>query len=71
MLSNQFQNRLDPEVVRIACELYFERACRIEAPYGVVMKTNIENPIGFFRWCYEDAIKQYKASRSSKRSAKR
>lgn len=68
MLVNQFQNRLDTEVVRIACELYFERACRIEAPYGVIMKTSIQNPVGYFRWCYEDAIKQYKASRSSRSS---
>ena len=66
LLINQFENRLDPEVVQIACELYFERACRIELPHGVVMKTKIENPIGYFRWCYEDAIKQYKATGSKK-----
>lgn len=64
MLSNQYQNRLDPEVVRIACELYFERACRIEAPYGVVMKIDVREPVGFFNSCYDNAIKLYKASQS-------
>jgi hypothetical protein len=67
MLANQFMNRLDPEVVKIACELYFDRACEINVPHGVVMKLNIENPVGFYRRCYEDAIKQYKVTRNRNR----
>lgn len=64
MLVNQFPNQLSPEVVRIACELYFNRACRITIPEGVTMAMDIQNPVGFFQICYKDAIKQYKAQRS-------
>lgn len=67
----KFKNRLDPEVVRIACEIYFDHACRIEAPYGVVMKMNVKEPVAYFSWCYESAIKQYKAMRSSKNKSRK
>jgi len=63
MLLNQFPNQLSPEVVSIACELYFNRACRITVPEGVVMAIDIKNPVGFFQNCYKDAIKQYKAAK--------
>jgi len=64
MLVNQFKGRLDPAVVKIACELYFDRACEVRPPHGVIMKIPVENPVGFFHRCYEDAIKQYKATRN-------
>lgn len=64
MLVNQFPTQLSPEVVRIACELYFDRACSIQVSEGVVMRQRIENPVGFFQWCYKDAIKKYKVKRS-------
>jgi hypothetical protein len=54
MLLNQFDNLLSPEVVKIACELYFDRAIKID----------VNNPTGFFQTCYRDAIKVYKASNS-------
>lgn len=63
MLINQFQNQLDPAVVEIACELYFERACQQNGD-RIMMKLDVENPVGYFRFCYEDAIKQYKLKRS-------
>ncbi|MEC0092519.1 hypothetical protein [Paenibacillus macquariensis] len=63
MLLNQFSNQLDPEVVKMATELYFDRACTMTLE-GVIMKFEIQNPVGYFRWCYEDAIKQYKARRN-------
>lgn len=69
MLVNQFQTQLSPEVVRTACELYFDRACYIQAPEGVLMRQRVDNPVGFFRWCYKDAIKQYKASRNKRSGA--
>lgn len=63
MLINQFPNQLSAEVVKIACERYFERACRIQVPEGVVMQLDIKNPVGFFQTCYKEAIQQYKANR--------
>lgn len=69
MLMNQFKRQLDPAVIKIACELYFDRACSVQPPDGVKMKLNIENPVGFFRRCYEDAIKQYKATRNRRKRA--
>jgi hypothetical protein len=69
MLVNQFQMQLSSEVVRIACELYFARACYIQAPYGVLMRQRVDNPVGFFQWCYKDALKQYKASRNKRNGA--
>lgn len=71
MLLNQFPNQLSPEIVSIACELYFNRACRITIPEGISMTMDIQNPVGFYQICYKDAIKQYKAQRSSKRTAER
>ena len=63
MLINQFPNQLSAEVVKIACERYFEKACRIQSPEGVVMQLDIKNPVGFFKTCYKEAIQQYKANR--------
>jgi len=62
MLLNQFPTQLSTEAVKIACELYFHRACS-NTPSGVIMKIDIENPTGFFQNCYKDAIKQYKAKK--------
>ncbi|WP_422659140.1 hypothetical protein ACK8P5_00895 [Paenibacillus sp. EC2-1] len=64
MLVNQFPNQLDPEVVQLATELYFDRACAVTMQ-GVVMKLDLQNPVGYFRFCYEDAIKQWKAKRNN------
>ncbi|OPA76721.1 hypothetical protein BVG16_16250 [Paenibacillus selenitireducens] len=63
MLINQFSNQLDPQVVQLATELYFERASAITVN-GVVMKLQLDNPVGYFQWCYKDAIKQFKARRN-------
>lgn len=63
MLINQFSDQLDPDVIEIACELYFDRACRFNQGGKVRMKLDVENPVGYFRFCYEDAIKQYKLKR--------
>ncbi|GIO33143.1 hypothetical protein J2TS6_42840 [Paenibacillus albilobatus] len=65
MLINQFPNQLDPEVVQLAAELYFDRACAVTME-GVIMKLELQNPVGYFRFCYEDAIKQWKAKRAKK-----
>jgi hypothetical protein len=65
--NDKFINCLDPEIVKIACELYFERACEIRSPQGVVMKLNIDNPVGFYGSCYDAAVKLYKVTRDRKR----
>jgi hypothetical protein len=57
MLINQFSNMLDAEVIRMAAELYFERACKIVPGTGVVMKLDVQNPTGLFHDCYRDAWK--------------
>lgn len=60
MLLKHFPNLLDPEIVRIACRLFSDRS------YDFVsfrMKIDIENVVGFFRYCYEDAIKIFKLKR--------
>lgn len=67
MLINQFPNQLSPDVVKIACGMYFDRACQITVPEGVKMTMDIQNPVGFFQICYKDAIKQYKASTRARR----
>ncbi|KRE45506.1 helix-turn-helix domain-containing protein [Paenibacillus sp. Soil522] len=71
MLINQFPQQLDPEVVSIACDLFFSRACEIMPPAGVVMKIEMKNPVGYFKYCYTDAIKQYKARNNSRQIRKR
>ncbi|WP_274655591.1 helix-turn-helix domain-containing protein [Paenibacillus humicola] len=63
MLINQFDGRLDPAVIEIACGLYFDRACQGNLDGSVRMKLDVQNPVGYFRFCYEDAIKQYKLKR--------
>lgn len=67
MLLNQFPNQLSPDVVKIACSMYFDRACKFTVPEGVSMTIDIKNPVGFFQTCYKDAIKQYKASQKVRR----
>ncbi|MFC5653869.1 helix-turn-helix domain-containing protein [Paenibacillus solisilvae] len=54
MLIKQFQNRLSPEVVRIACQLYYDRS------QGIA----VSNPTGFFQVAYGDAVKLWKAKRN-------
>lgn len=61
MLENHFSSQLDPEVIRIACELFSERSYDWKE---LRMKFLIENPVGFFRNCYLDAIKQWKLTRN-------
>lgn len=61
MLVKQFPNLLDPEIVRIACDMFSNRAYDWK---NFEMKIQIENPIGFFRSCYQDAIKVYKIRNS-------
>ncbi len=68
MLINQFPLQLDPEVVRIACDLYFDRACEVRPEHGVMMRIDVQNPVGFFQHCYKDALKQYKATRNRRRT---
>lgn len=61
MLLKLFQNRLSAEIVRMAAERYFDRACEV-LPGGVVAnKFNVKNPVGLFHECYKEAIKLYKA----------
>lgn len=63
MLHNQFSNQLDPEVVRIACLLYNERTIEFDIQnFQIKMKLDLNNPVGFFYNCYEDAVKQYKVA---------
>ena len=69
MLIEQFPNQLDPEVVRMASELYFERACKIENGQ-VVMKLKIDTPVGYFKFCYDGAIKSYKAKQRQRSKRK-
>lgn len=59
MLVNQFHMQLSPEAVRIACELYFDRACRAQGT-NVFMRIPMDNPVGFFQRRYKDALKLYK-----------
>ncbi|MGG3284546.1 hypothetical protein [Paenibacillus solani] len=62
MLHNQFTHQLDAEVVRIACLLYNDRTIQVDTDnFQIKMKVQLSNPIGFFRTCYQDAVKQYKA----------
>lgn len=62
MLSSQFAGRLDPDIVEIACQLYFDRASEV-IENQITMKIDVKNPVGFFSHCYEDAIKRYKLTR--------
>jgi len=61
MLLKQFQHRLSAEIVRMAAERYFDRACEILPGGHVVNKFEINNPVGLFHECYKEAIKLYKA----------
>lgn len=66
MLLKQFQHLLSAEIVRIAAERYFERACEV-LPGGIVAnKFDVKNPVGLFHECYKEAIKLYKAQHKPK-----
>lgn len=56
MLVKSFADRLEPDIIRIAAEIYAEK--QIDQP-GLT----IRNPVGFFRDAYIDAIRQWKARR--------
>lgn len=56
MLTKSFADRLDPEIIRMACEIYADK--QIDQP-GLL----IRNPVGFFFNSYNDAILQWKAVR--------
>lgn len=60
MLLKQFQYRLSAEIVRMAAERYFDRACEILSSGVVVNKFNVKNPVGLFYECYKEAIQLYK-----------
>lgn len=58
---NNFKHRLSAEIVRMAAERYFDRACEV-LPGGVVAnKFDVTSPVGLFKKCYTEAIKLYKA----------
>lgn len=63
MLLNQFPKNLEPEIVIMACEIYFNRACELDLMNAVVMTIDIKNPIGFFQNCYKDACEIYKVNK--------
>lgn len=65
MLEKHFPSQLDPEVIRIACELFSDRSYDWK---NFKIKFIIENPVGYFRACYLDAIKQWKLQRNKKTS---
>jgi len=55
-----FQHRLSSEIVRMASENYFNRAC-VTLPNGNVANSfDVENPVGLFKTCYYEAIELYK-----------
>lgn len=60
MLEKHFSMQLDPDVVRIACQIFSDRSYDWT---NFKMKIMIENPVGFFRSCYLDAIKRWKLTR--------
>lgn len=62
MLQEQFPSQLDPEVVRIAADRYFERTAYLspDAPNGVKMKIDVRNPVGLFNKAYSEAVQLYK-----------
>ena len=62
MLVKQFPDRLDPEVIKLAAERYFERTAEIDpsAPNSVIMKMKVRNPVGLFQESYKEAVKLYK-----------
>lgn len=66
MLLNQFQHRLSAEIVRIAAERYFERACEVLPGGFVANKFDVKNPVGLFKTCYDEAFKLWKVQRNKK-----
>lgn len=68
MLQEQFPNQLDPEVIRIAADRYFDRTAYLapDAPNGVKMKIDVRNPIGLFNKVYSEAIQLYKIKANRK-----
>lgn len=67
MLLKQFPSQLDPEVIRIAADRYFERTAYLspEAPNGVKMKMDVKNPVGLFNETYFEALRLYKTKMKS------
>ncbi|NOU79783.1 hypothetical protein GC101_12955 [Paenibacillus sp. LMG 31459] len=64
MLIQHHKDILLPEIVIKACERYFENSCNLDLSTGdVSMKIKINNPIGYFSTCYEEAYKLYKVKR--------
>jgi hypothetical protein len=64
MLQKHFSNRLDPEVISIACQLFYEKSID---QYNFDPKIAVKNPTGWFYDCYKDAIYQWKAKRYKER----
>lgn len=70
MLVRQFPNQLDPEVIKLAANRYFDRSAENApgAPNGIIMKLDVKNPVGLYQICYKEAIQLYKAQNSKKRT---
>jgi Helix-turn-helix domain len=64
MLQNRFHNRLAPEIVAKACQLFSEQAYEWRQPFR--MKIVLKSPVGFFKSCYDEALKLHKASKRRK-----
>jgi hypothetical protein len=60
MLRKNYADRLDPEIIVIACELFTAKSLD---QYRAVPKLTVKNPVGWFHDCYADAIHQWKARR--------
>lgn len=60
MLTRDFPTQLDKEVIAIACDLYADNTSDL---LGTI-HCEINKPVGFFKSCYNDAIKLYKLKRS-------
>lgn len=63
MLNKNYPGMLDPEIIRIAAELYDQKA---RDQYTLEPKFIVKNPVGWFHDAYADAIIQWKASRYRK-----
>lgn len=69
MLVRQFPNQLDPEVVRIAAQRYFDGTAQFAPgmPNNISMKLDVKNPVGLYKTCYSEAVTLYKAQCNSKK----
>lgn len=68
MLQKHFSRQLDPEVVTIACRLFYEKSVD---QYSLDPKFVVKNPTGWFHDAYKDAIYQWKAQRYQKSNSRR